>query len=86
MLQVYPGLMVTSGTIHWFLHLLNIPLHIRDICVFLAPVFSGMTALAVYFFTKEVWSQGAGLFAACFIAIGELVSLFLCLFVFLAWR
>ncbi|XP_076455987.1 dolichyl-diphosphooligosaccharide--protein glycosyltransferase subunit STT3B-like [Babylonia areolata] len=66
---VYPGLMVTSGTIHWFLHLLNIPLHIRDICVFLAPIFSGMTALAVYLFTKEVWSQGAGLFAACFIAI-----------------
>ncbi|KAK7089766.1 dolichyl-diphosphooligosaccharide--protein glycosyltransferase subunit STT3B-like [Littorina saxatilis] len=66
---VYPGLMVTSGTIHWLLHMLNIPVHIRDICVFLAPVFSGMTSLAVYFFTKEVWSQGAGLFAACFIAI-----------------
>jgi dolichyl-diphosphooligosaccharide--protein glycosyltransferase len=32
--------------------------------------FSGLTALATYFFTKEVWSQGAGLFAACFIAIG----------------
>ncbi|KAJ8306809.1 hypothetical protein KUTeg_014893 [Tegillarca granosa] len=31
--------------------------------------YSGMTALAVYFFTKEVWSAGAGLFAACFIAI-----------------
>ncbi|CAC5363721.1 STT3 [Mytilus coruscus] len=66
---VYPGLMVTSGTIHWILSHLNIPVHIRDICVFLAPIFSGLTALATYFFTKEVWSQGAGLFAACFIAI-----------------
>ncbi|XP_060560067.1 dolichyl-diphosphooligosaccharide--protein glycosyltransferase subunit STT3B-like [Ruditapes philippinarum] len=66
---VYPGLMVTSGSIHWLLHLLNIPVHIRDICVFLAPVFSGMTAVSVYLFTKEIWSAGAGLFAACFIAI-----------------
>lgn len=66
---VYPGLMVTSGTIHWILHMLHIPVHIRDICVFLAPIFSGMTAIAVYFFTKEIWSAGAGLFAACFIAI-----------------
>ncbi|ESP02750.1 hypothetical protein LOTGIDRAFT_110908 [Lottia gigantea] len=66
---VYPGLMVTSGTIHAILNTLNIPIHIRDICVFLAPVFSGLTSLAVYFFTKEIWSAGAGLFAACFIAI-----------------
>lgn len=36
---VYPGLMLTSGTIHWILHAINIPIHIRDICVFLAPVF-----------------------------------------------
>lgn len=74
-LQVYPGLMVTSGSIHWLLHFLNIPVHIRDICVFLAPIFSGMTALAVYLFTKEIWSAGAGLFAACFIAIGQYLYL-----------
>lgn len=36
---VYPGLMVTSGAIHYVLHALNIPVHIRDICVFLAPIF-----------------------------------------------
>jgi len=66
---VYPGLMVTSGAIHYILHSLNIPVHIRDVCVFLAPVFSGLTALATYFLTKELWSPGAGLFAACFIAI-----------------
>ncbi|GFQ69147.1 dolichyl-diphosphooligosaccharide--protein glycosyltransferase subunit STT3B [Trichonephila clavata] len=66
---VYPGLMITSGTIHYILSLLNITVHIRDICVFLAPVISGMTALATYFLTKELWSVSAGLFAACFIAI-----------------
>lgn len=31
--------------------------------------FSGMTAISTYFLTKELWSAGAGLFAACFIAI-----------------
>lgn len=66
---VYPGLMITSGGIHWLMHLLNIPIHIRDICVFLAPVFSGLTAISTYYLTKELWSPGAGLFAASFIAI-----------------
>jgi len=66
---VYPGLMITSGSIHYVLSLLNIPVHIRDVCVFLAPLFSGLTAISTYFLTKELWSEGAGLFAACFIAI-----------------
>lgn len=63
------GLMITSGGIHWLLHALNIPIHIRDICVFLAPIFSGLTAISTYLLTKELWSPGAGLFAASFIAI-----------------
>ncbi|KAB7506784.1 Dolichyl-diphosphooligosaccharide--protein glycosyltransferase subunit STT3B [Armadillidium nasatum] len=66
---VYPGLMITSGAIHYVLNLLHIPVHIRDICVFLAPIFSGLTAIATYLLTKEIWSTGAGLFAACFIAV-----------------
>ncbi|XP_046396858.1 dolichyl-diphosphooligosaccharide--protein glycosyltransferase subunit STT3B [Ischnura elegans] len=66
---VYPGLMVTSGSIHYILHALNIPVHIRDICVFLAPTFSGLTAISTYLLGKELWSPGAGLFAACFMAI-----------------
>lgn len=66
---VYPGLMVTSGAIHWILNSLNVTVHIREICVFLAPFFSGLTAIATYLLTKELWSQGAGLFAAAFIGI-----------------
>jgi dolichyl-diphosphooligosaccharide---protein glycosyltransferase len=66
---VYPGLMFTSGIIHWILNSLNITIHIREVCVFLAPFFSGLTAIATYFLTKELWSTGAGLFAASFIAI-----------------
>uniref|UniRef100_A0A0K2UIT8 dolichyl-diphosphooligosaccharide--protein glycotransferase n=2 Tax=Lepeophtheirus salmonis TaxID=72036 RepID=A0A0K2UIT8_LEPSM len=66
---VYPGLMITSGSIHYFLQSLNIPTNIRDVCVFLAPLFSGLTAISTYLLTQELWSQGAGLFAACFISI-----------------
>uniref|UniRef100_A0A183TRE6 dolichyl-diphosphooligosaccharide--protein glycotransferase n=1 Tax=Schistocephalus solidus TaxID=70667 RepID=A0A183TRE6_SCHSO len=76
---VYPGLMVTSeltlfhlrtlGAIHYILQLLHIPIHIREVCVFLAPIFSGLTAIMAYLFTKEVWNERAGLFAACFLAI-----------------
>ena len=36
---VYPGLMLTSGLIHYVLFCLNIPVHILDVCVFLAPTF-----------------------------------------------
>lgn len=65
----FPGLMIVSGSIHYALQLLNITVHIRDICVFLAPIFSGLTAIATYFLTKELWNEAAGLFAACFVAI-----------------
>lgn len=66
---VFPGLMIVSGSIHYVLQLLNITVHIRDVCVFLAPIFSGLTAIATYLLTKELWNEAAGLFAACFVAI-----------------
>ncbi|BGP31737.1 oligosaccharyl transferase stt3 subunit [Rhodotorula toruloides] len=70
---LYPGLMVTSGLIWKVLHMLSIPVDIREVCVQLAPAFSGLTALATYFFAKEVGKEGSregtGLWAALFIAI-----------------
>lgn len=68
-LQVYPGLMATAGLIHYVLNLLHVTVHIRDVCVFLAPVFSGLTSISTFLLTRELWNQGAGLLAACFIAI-----------------
>ncbi|CAF0776707.1 unnamed protein product [Adineta steineri] len=96
---VFPGLMVTSGAIHWFFHMINIPIHIREICVFLAPIFSGLTALATYLLTKELWSKRAGLFAAAFIAIApgyssrsvagsydnEAIAIFALIFTYYLW-
>lgn len=67
---VYPGLMSTAGGIYWFLHWLSIPVDIRNVCVFLAPVFAALTALASYLMTTEITKRNeAGLFAALFISI-----------------
>jgi dolichyl-diphosphooligosaccharide--protein glycosyltransferase len=66
---LYPGLMVTSAIIHKVLRLINLPVDIRNVCVLLAPGFSGLTALATYLFTREMNGDGAGLLAAAFIGI-----------------
>ncbi|MBW0480956.1 hypothetical protein O181_020671 [Austropuccinia psidii MF-1] len=51
---IYPGLMVTSGLIWNVFRLFNIPIDIRNICVLLAPGFSGLTAYATYLFAREL--------------------------------
>ncbi|KAK3693859.1 glycosyltransferase family 66 protein [Podospora appendiculata] len=69
---LYPGLMVTSGVIYHALRTLTIPVDIRNICVLLAPAFSGLTAFAAYLLTNEMTttdSASAGLLAALFMGI-----------------
>ena len=66
---IYPGLMVTSASIYSVLNKLSIPIDIREVCVFLAPLFSAFTAVAAYFMTKELKDDRAGLLAAAFIGI-----------------
>jgi dolichyl-diphosphooligosaccharide---protein glycosyltransferase len=61
--------MITAGAIHWVLNNLNFPVDIRNICVFLAPVFSSFTAIACYLLTSEMKDPSAGLLAAIFIGI-----------------
>lgn len=51
---IYPGLMVTSGLIWNAFRLFNIPVDIRNVCVLLAPGFSGLTAYAAYLFAREL--------------------------------
>ncbi|KAI9782096.1 MAG: oligosaccharyl transferase stt3 subunit [Geoglossum umbratile] len=97
---LYPGLMVTSGIIYNVLHLLSMPVDIRNICVLLAPAFSGLTALATYLLTSELSpSPSAGLLAAAFMGISpgyisrsvagsydnEAIAIFLLVFTFYLW-
>ncbi|KAL1513173.1 hypothetical protein ABEB36_002618 [Hypothenemus hampei] len=66
---IYPGLMLTSVFIFRFCQLFHIDLDIRNVCVFLAPLFSSLTTLVTYLLTKEIFDKGAGLTAAAFVAI-----------------
>lgn len=66
---IYPGLMVTAAAVFHGMNFLNITIDIRNVCVFLAPLFSSFTVIVVYLLTKEVKDAGAGLIAAAMIAI-----------------
>ena len=92
--------MVTSGVIYHILRFLTFPVDIRNICVLLAPGFSGLTAYAAYLFTNEVAeSSSAGLLAAIFMGISpgyisrsvagsydnEAIAIFLLVFTFYLW-
>jgi dolichyl-diphosphooligosaccharide--protein glycosyltransferase len=66
---VYPGIMLTAGVIHHIMNFFNFTIDIREVCVFLAPLFSGFTAVATYLLTSEVKDSSAGLLAAAFIGI-----------------
>ena len=97
---MYPGLMVTSGAIYHILRLLSLPVDIRNICVLLAPGFSGLTAFSMYLLTSEMSnSPSAGLLAAAFMGItpgyisrsvagsydNEAIAIFLLVFTFFLW-
>lgn len=92
--------MVTSGAIYHALKALTIPVDIRNICVLLAPAFSGLTAYASYLLTNEMTtSPSAGLLAAVFMGIApgyisrsvagsydnEAIAIFLLVFTFYLW-
>ncbi|KAA0704205.1 Dolichyl-diphosphooligosaccharide--protein glycosyltransferase subunit STT3A [Triplophysa tibetana] len=51
---IYPGLMITSAALYHVLHFFHITIDIRNVCVFLAPLFSSFTAIVTYHFTKEL--------------------------------
>ncbi|GAA5812097.1 hypothetical protein MFLAVUS_005547 [Mucor flavus] len=96
---IYPGLMVTAAIIHNVFHFFNFPVDIRNICVLLAPMFSGLTAFATYLLTKELKDSSAGLLAAVFMGIApgyisrsvagsydnEAIAIFLLMFTFYLW-
>ncbi|XP_055383068.1 dolichyl-diphosphooligosaccharide--protein glycosyltransferase subunit STT3A [Condylostylus longicornis] len=66
---IYPGLMITSAALYRIMWLLNVTIDIRNVCVFLAPLFSSFTTIVTYLLTKEIHSTGAGLVAAAMISI-----------------
>lgn len=96
---IYPGLMITSTVIYNILHFVNLTLEIRNICVFLAPLFSSFTTIITFLLTKELKDTRAGLIAAAMIAIvpgyisrsvagsydNEAIAIFCMLLTYYAW-
>ncbi|XP_063724781.1 dolichyl-diphosphooligosaccharide--protein glycosyltransferase subunit STT3A-like [Symsagittifera roscoffensis] len=56
--------MVTSSLIYYLLNGLNLTVDVREVCVFLAPVFSSFTVVVAYHFGKEAHNTAAGLVAS----------------------
>lgn len=46
--------MITSALLYHVLHFFHITIDIRNVCVFLAPLFSSFTAIVTYHFTREL--------------------------------
>nr|CAB3266666.1 dolichyl-diphosphooligosaccharide--protein glycosyltransferase subunit STT3A [Phallusia mammillata] len=96
---IYPGLMVTAATFYNVLHFFNITIDIRNMCVFLAPLFSSFTSIVTYHLTKELSNSGAGLIAAAFMSVvpgyisrsvagsydNEGIAIFCMLFTYFLW-
>jgi dolichyl-diphosphooligosaccharide--protein glycosyltransferase len=62
--------MLTAAVLYWFFNFLNITINIRNMCVFIAPIFSANAAISSYLLTTEVTKRSsAGLLAAAFTAI-----------------
>jgi len=96
---IYPGLMVTASFFYHILNAINVTIDVREVCVFLAPAFSSLTAVITYLLTSELYSTGAGLCAAGMIAIvpgyisrsvagsydNEAIAIFCMLFTYYLW-
>nr|XP_005991224.1 PREDICTED: dolichyl-diphosphooligosaccharide--protein glycosyltransferase subunit STT3A [Latimeria chalumnae] len=61
--------MITSAALYHILHFFHVTIDIRNVCVFLAPLFSSFTTIVTYHLTKELKDAGAGLLAAAMIAV-----------------
>ena len=46
--------MVTSAVLYHVMNFFHITIDIRNVCVFLAPLFSSFTTLVTYHLTKEL--------------------------------
>ncbi|XP_050432666.1 dolichyl-diphosphooligosaccharide--protein glycosyltransferase subunit STT3A [Adelges cooleyi] len=96
---IYPGLMITSTVFFNLLQFLNVTIEIRNICVFLAPLFSSFTTIITFLLTKELKDTRAGLIAASMISIvpgyisrsvagsydNEAIAIFCMLLTYYAW-
>lgn len=51
---IYPGLMLTSAVLYHVMNFLHVSIDVRNVCVFLAPLFSSLTTIVTFFLTREL--------------------------------
>jgi len=92
--------MLTAAIFYWVANFVNATINIRNVCVFIAPIFSANASIASYLLTTEVTKRSAaGLLAAAFTAVvpsyisrsvggsydNEGVAIFALIFCFYLW-
>ena len=53
-LWFHSGLMMTSALIYHVMNFFHLTIDVRNVCVFLAPLFSSFTTIVTFFFTREL--------------------------------
>ncbi|KNB42178.1 dolichyl-diphosphooligosaccharide--protein glycosyltransferase subunit [Blastocystis sp. subtype 4] len=96
----YPGLMGTSYVFHKILNMLHFTIQVRNMCVFIAPIFAAATAIASYLLTYEATRRtNTALLASAFVGLvpsyisrsvggsydNEAVAIFALIFTFYLW-
>ncbi|SPJ10915.1 oligosaccharyl transferase STT3 subunit, putative [Plasmodium sp. DRC-Itaito] len=67
---LFPGLMITSFLFYKICHLFGILVSMRNICIYIGPIFSFFTCIISYFLTREIYNfSGAALLSALFVSI-----------------
>ncbi|CRH00034.1 oligosaccharyl transferase STT3 subunit, putative [Plasmodium relictum] len=67
---LFPGLMITSFLIYKIFHFLGFLVDVRNICIYIGPIFSFFTCIISYLLTKEIYHfSGASLLSSLFVSI-----------------
>ncbi|SBS85373.1 oligosacharyl transferase STT3 subunit [Plasmodium malariae] len=67
---LFPGLMMTSFLIYNICHMLGFMVDMRNICIYIGPIFSFFTCIISYLLTKEIYPfTGSALLASLFVSI-----------------
>ncbi|KOB88569.1 hypothetical protein PFDG_02901 [Plasmodium falciparum Dd2] len=67
---LFPGLMITSFLFYKICHFFGILVSMRNICIYIGPIFSFFTCIISYFLTREIYNfSGAALLSALFVSI-----------------
>ena len=57
--------MITAAVFYWTALAVGIPINIRNVCVFVAPIFSALASIASFLLTRYVYSRSNCIETCC---------------------